>query len=331
MRNRRLPYAALALGATIALSGGTSASAATGDQQLLTSSNWAGYEAATSSGGTFSRVAGSWTEPSADCSSGDGDSAFWVGLGGGGGESSTGLEQVGTEIDCSSGSAQAHAWYELIPAAPVRLDVDIHTGDQISAWVSVDGHNVTVSLSDKTTGQTATKNLTTDNIDVSTAEWIAEAPSACSDAGCQPVPLADFGKVGFTDASATAGGHTGSISDSQWTSAPLQLAAADGSSSGASPSSLSSDGSSFSVSSQSSDVATSDPSAGGGYGDGSGGYGDGSGGYGDGSGGYGDGSGGYGYGGGGYGDGGWGSGGYGYSPGGYGDSYGYGGGFSYGA
>ena len=160
-----------------------------------------------------------------------------------------------------------------------------------------------------------------DNPDASSAEWIAEAPSQCDGSGCQPLPLADFGKVSFSNSTATANGHTGTISDSNWSSQAVQLDGGSGggfvsdtSSATAVPSSLSSDGSSFSVSYGSGGgqtTTTGDPStAGSGYpgagaGDpgtsgypGSGyGYGGGSGsGYGDGSSdGYGDGSG-YGYG-----------------------------------
>jgi hypothetical protein len=94
------------------------------------------------------------------------------------------------------------------------------------------------------------------NPDVSSAEWIAEAPSSCDGSGnCQPLPLADFGNVSFTNASATANGHTGPISDPNWTSQPVQLDGGSGgtgfvsdqSTAGATPSGLSSDGSSFSV------------------------------------------------------------------------------------
>jgi Peptidase A4 family len=128
--------------------------------------------------------------------------------------------------------------------------------------------------------------------DTSSAEWIAEAPSATSQAGVsQTLPLADFGKITFTGAAATAGGHTRSISDSHWTAeqvqlspsttvgdpaaggsfTPVGLAAGSQSSSGASTSSVSDDGSSFSVSYTSS---TSSPqSSTGGYGSSGYGYG----------------------------------------------------------
>ena len=248
---------------------------------------------------------------------------------------SSALEQTGTQADCNAdGSTDYYAWYELVPAAPVRLGLAIQPGDHIAAKVSVSGTNVTVSLNDQTSGQSTTKTLQMDSPDTSSAEWIAEAPSACDGSGsCQPLPLSDFGTVQFTNATATANGHTGTISDSNWTAQPVVLGsggasdvsfAAGQSSAGAAPSSLSSDGSSFSVAYQQSAASASGSGTGGSTG-GSGDNGYGNGGYG--YGGYPGADGGYGYGGypgagGGY-D-------YGY-PGGYGQ-YGYGGGdYGYGA
>ncbi len=298
--------------------------AAAGPSQEATSSNWAGYVAnSPSNADGFKSVSGSWVQPHADCSTTDGSSSFWVGLGGQSDEP-TGLEQTGTAVDCSGGQASAYAWYELIPAAPVRLDMAISAGDRISATVTVNGNRVRIQLADKTTGRSFDRTLTTDNIDVSSAEWIAEAPSTCDDSGCQPVDLSDFGSVKFTGASAVAGGHRGSISDGNWQTVPMALAS---SSLGAQASGLSAGGSAFSVSVDDSS-ATTDPY---GYGDG---YGSGSGsgsadpyGYGDGGDPYGYGSDPYGYGSGdpyGYGDGG--------DPYGYGDGsdYGWDGGYSFG-
>jgi hypothetical protein len=309
--------------------GAASASAATVSSQEEVSQNWAGYVAGGSSSGTqFSSVSGSWVQPTVSCSSGQSYSAYWVGLGGSGNQSNA-LEQTGTQGDCTAnGGTEYYAWYELVPAAPVQLGLAIHPGDHISAKVSVSGSNVTVWLSDQTTGQSTTKNLQMSSPDTSSAEWIAEAPSQCDSSGdCQPLPLADFGTVQFSGASATANGHTGTISDSEWGAQPIALGSSGtdfasmgsgGSSAGATPSSLSSDGSAFSVTWQQSaaDVSGTGGSAGG---SGNGGYGDGGYGYGGYPGGYG----GYGYGGGGYG---YGGGGYG----GYGGGYGSGGFYGYG-
>jgi hypothetical protein len=179
---------------------------------------------------------------------------------------------VGTEADCGSGGAASQfAWYELVPAAPVKLDLAIHAGDHVSANVAVSGSSVTVALDDHTTGASATKTLQMDNPDTSSAEWIAEAPSSCDGSGnCQPLPLANFGNVSFTGASATATGHTGTISDPNWNAHPVQLSAtgagggyvgaglaADQASAGAAPSSLSTDGTAFSVAWQSSGARSS--------------------------------------------------------------------------
>jgi peptidase A4-like protein len=301
--------------------GVATASAATVDQQAAVSQNWAGYVA----GGTqFSSVSGSWVQPTAKCGSGQTYSAFWVGIGGSSNQSSA-LEQTGTQANCTAdGGTEYYAWYELVPAAPVKLDLAIKPGDHISAKVNVSGSNVTVLMSDQTTGQSTSKTLQMDNPDTSSAEWIAEAPSACDGSGatgnCQPLPLADFGTVQFTSATATANGHTGTISDPNWSSQPVQLGGGGVSevsygsgtgSSGASPSALSSDGSSFSVAADASSGSTGAAGGAGDYGYGDGGYGDGGypgagdgygyGGYpGDGSGQYWYGDGGYGYG---YGDG----------------------------
>ncbi|MBV8952768.1 MAG: hypothetical protein JO179_01450, partial [Solirubrobacterales bacterium] len=235
--------------------------------QSAVSANWSGYVAGSNGGAGFSSVSGSWTQPSVNCSSGQGNSSFWVGLGGSGGQSgaaggqSGALEQVGTAADCtSSGTASHYAWYELVPSPPVRLNLTISPGDRMSGTVSVSGTNITVSLVDHTTGASATRTLQMSNPDVSTAEWIAEAPSQCDGSGCQPLPLANFGKVDFSQASATAGGHTGTISDPSWSAQPVALGAGAGgydsstfvsgqaSGGGAQASGLSSDGSAFSVS-----------------------------------------------------------------------------------
>jgi hypothetical protein len=325
------------------------ASAST-DVQTASSANWAGYVVGGSSSGTkFKSVSGSWVVPTAKCSSGQGDSSFWVGIGGSGSSDTQALEQDGTEVDCNSdGSASYFAWYEMVPSPPVKVDMAVHAGDHITAKVSVDGSNVTMQLNNTTTGGSFDKTFQMSNPDTSSAEWIAEAPSQCSGdlSSCTPLPLADFGTAQFSGASATTtDGHTGTISDSDWSTVAVtldpsasqsgfgdtQFASYSSSGGGATPSQLSSDGSSFSVAwsdGSGTDVSGSTGGAGdtsGGYGDGSGwgGYG-GYGGYGSsgyGSSGYGSGdpSGGYSYGDGsgyGYGDGGWG--GYSYGDGGWG-------------
>ena len=270
---RALPL--LAVGATLALGSGfaieaASASAQTLNAQQEQSDNWAGYAVKSTNGQSFSTVSASWTEPSVSASSDQGYSAFWVGLGGAS-EQSQSLEQVGTSAEVADGQTGYYAWYELLPATQTRLNIAIHAGDHISARVTVNGTTVTVSLSDQTTGQSVSKTLQMSNPDTSSAEWIAEAPAAETEGGgYQVLPLADFGTVTFTNASATAGGHTGSISDPSWSVREIGLSSGSStgvvdrgrftptrlgvggvtaeSSVGASPSDVSGDGSSFSVS-----------------------------------------------------------------------------------
>jgi hypothetical protein len=333
--------------AACALAAVPASAAAATDVQQAASENWSGYVASAASGKSFSSVSSSWVQPTASCSSGSGYAAFWVGLGGSGSGSgsssaasaygggpgasavsgqSTGsgqseaLEQAGTEADCtSSGQATYFAWYELVPAAPVRLGLTITPGDHISTRVGVSGTSVTVNMSDTTSGQSVTKTLTMSNPDTSSAEWIAEAPSSCgqSATNCSPLPLANFGSVNFSGTTATTSdGHTGPISDPAWTATQVvlqggaggfggpQFTSADASSgAGATPSSLSSNGQSFSVAW--SDGASSSSTGVGAGSAGSAGSGSGSAGSGSGYG-YGGGYPGYGYGGGypGYGDGG---------------------------
>ncbi|MGI8712511.1 MAG: G1 family glutamic endopeptidase [Solirubrobacteraceae bacterium] len=340
---RRARVLLLAVTAACALGAAPAASAAT-DVQQAASANWSGYvvgSSSQSSGQKFKSVSGSWVAPTAACKATNTYSAFWVGLGGAG--QTEALEQAGTEANCSAGGqASYYAWYELVPSAPVRVNLAVHAGDHISSRVTVNGTSVVVAIANRTTGETFSKNLTMSNPDISSAEWIAEAPSACqSTAGtvssCSPLPLTNFGTLRFGAASATTtDGHTGSISDPEFSADAVSLSPGanssgfegasltSGESSGAAqPSSLSSDGSSFSVaySNQGSNTVSSS-GAGQGYGQAYGGNGGGSYGYGGGSYGYGYGGGSYGYG---Y-SGGYGDGGYGYGSGGY-DGYSYGSGF----
>jgi Peptidase A4 family len=245
------------------------------------SSNWAGYvvTAQPSAGGvvatpaaTFTDVAGTWVQSKATCDTGElASSAFWVGLGGVD-ENSQGLEQLGTEADCTpSGKVSYSAWYELLPADPVELKMRIRPGDRISAAVLSVGQQVVLSMKNLTRHTRFSKRLPfVDPLDLGSAEWIAEAPSACSADGrrCRIVPLTNFGKVTFTGAAAIGSSHPGTISDPSWSAEQVSLVPDTSSQTnvggaanthGASPSNLSIDGRSFSVAWQRTPTATSNP------------------------------------------------------------------------
>ncbi len=233
------------------------------------SSNWAGYVATgagdaqrpTANGGlSFTDVAGSWVQPQVTCSAGEvGAAAFWVGLGGSQ-DSSLALEQTGTEGDCNrSGKATYSAWYEFVPAGPVMVKLKVRPGDRMTGAVLVSGTKVTVTLKNLSTHKRFSKTFNSVSpLDTSSAEWIAEAPSLCSsNSRCAVVSLPNFGTTSFTNATAVANGHPGTLSDPIWSSAPIVLAPDQAAQTnfglpanthGAVPSSVSADGRSFAVS-----------------------------------------------------------------------------------
>lgn len=217
------------LTAAVALAGwlAPAAAAARLTEQASVSANWAGYAALPSArvGSRFSSVSGYWTQPKATCTAGRAAySAVWVGLGGYS-ERSTALEQIGTDADCApSGAAVYSTWYELLPAGPVNLKLRIRPGDRVAASVTVRGQDVTLRISDLTTGARFSTTKRVAVIDASSAEWIVEAPSACANASsCAILPLADFGQVQFASATATADGHTGPVVDPDWSATALEL------------------------------------------------------------------------------------------------------------
>jgi hypothetical protein len=207
--------------AIAALVGAPAAAAAA----TTTSSNWAGY-AVSRSGVKFRRVAATWVVPAATCSPTGRRrySAAWLGLGGYHTDSRA-LEQIGTETDCTAkGTPSYTAWYELVPAAPVDVDLTVRPGDTISASVTVNANTVKLYLSNRTRGTVFSKQLTASRVDTSSAEWIVEAPSACYGNRCQTLPLANFGATTFANARATsAAGHQGAISDQGWSSTAIAL------------------------------------------------------------------------------------------------------------
>jgi hypothetical protein len=242
------------------------------------SANWSGYvatglgsSASTASATTqFTNATATWKQPAATCTaSGAGSaSAGWVGLGGYS-TSSTALEQTGTSADCSAkGVASYYAWYELVPEPSITIkNLKIAAGNVITASVVVNGNDVLLQIKNRTRKTSFTKRTTLANPDLTSAEWIAEAPSECSSNGfCRQIALANFGSVNFTRVAALAsidglGNQGGTIASTLWQSTPIELvpltrrffgdvverADATTGTAGAVPAALSGDGSSFSV------------------------------------------------------------------------------------
>jgi hypothetical protein len=203
------------------------------------SANWGGYvasspvDSATGLPSGFSGASGAWVEPAATCgtsaaTSGPTSSAFWVGLGGNS-ESSPALEQLGTEADCTANGRPSYfAWYELVPAPSHRIKMMVEPGDKITASVKVSDNQVTLSLRNLTRDAFFSHVFTKSSIDTGSAEWIAEAPSLCEGNHCRETALTNFGRVAFSQASATVDGHAGSIKDSDWTTTVLRLITGSG-------------------------------------------------------------------------------------------------------
>jgi hypothetical protein len=159
------------------------------------SANWSGY-AVSGGDGAYRSVSASWTEPAVKCTSGDRYASFWLGLDG---YSSHSVEQVGTDSDCAGKSARYGGWYEMYPAVPVYFRTKVKPGDHLSASVTFSGTDTyTLVLRDRTRGWLHTITKDEAGLDRSSAEVITEAPSS----GSGVLRLADFGAVGFTDASA---------------------------------------------------------------------------------------------------------------------------------
>jgi Peptidase A4 family len=200
-----------------------------------TSLNWSGYASINS---TFSDVKGSWIQPAATCNGKSTHASFWLGLDG---YNSSTVEQIGTEADCSKGKPVYYAWSELFPA-PSRMITffTVTPGVTYTAEVQSDGNDVTLMLSGggnrpemEVVGQGAAL--------LSSAEWIAEAPSLCAKT-CRELSLTNFGTVNFSGASANGS----PINNSAWSFDPLTMVTGNGTVKAA-PSSLDSTGSAFSI------------------------------------------------------------------------------------
>lgn len=201
---------------------------AANDDSESISSNWSGYalEAPAGSDLEFTSITGTWTQPKATCDSGsEAASAFWVGLGGET-DAATSLEQTGTSADCdANGVAHYYAWYELLPAAAIQVPLKVKPGDRITTSVNVTGTTVLIQIKNRTRKTSFTKSLPMDAPDLTSAEWVAEAPSSCDQTGtsCNILPLANFGTVTFSKASAIASTHPGTISDPTWSRVSIRL------------------------------------------------------------------------------------------------------------
>jgi hypothetical protein len=199
------------------------------------SSNWSGYVA---TGGTFTAVSGTWTVPASSAGPRFASVATWVGIGG---VTSSDLIQIGTQETVSrSGRHVYSAWVEALPMASQTLPLTVAAGNVVTAAVALQSPGQwLVQLSDLTTDQSFRQTISYSS-SRSSADWIVEAPSTNRDL----VPLANFGAVQFSNASAMKNGVTGSLAAVG--AIPVQMVDGAGDAL-ATPSGLSANGAGFSV------------------------------------------------------------------------------------
>lgn len=183
-----------------------------------TSLNWSGYASINS---TFTDVKGSWVQPAATCNGKSTHSSFWLGLDG---YSSSTVEQLGTEADCSKGKPVYSAWWEIFPDPSRTIPGFVVTpGDTYTAEVKTVAGDLFLTLSGRG-NQPFSIDTGVGSASLSSAEWIAEAPSMCTKSGCRELALTDFGTVKFSDASANGS----AIDDPAWSFDPLTMVTGNG-------------------------------------------------------------------------------------------------------
>ena len=240
-----LPAAGSASASALDLAHGPAKQLTSVSHATTASTNWSGY-ATYGDGTSFTSVRGRWVQPAVSCPTSKVQaSSFWVGLDG---YTSNSVEQTGTDADCvGTNRPSYYAWYELYPAAPVNAGLTISPGDTIAASVNVSGSSFALRIKDVTTGQSFTTTKTLSGAALSSAEWVAEAPSSCTVRSCKVLPLANFGKVRFSGSYTTGDGHTGTISDPAWSNDEVVMVTTGGGVK-AQPSGLNSAGTAFTVS-----------------------------------------------------------------------------------
>jgi hypothetical protein len=164
-----------------------------------TSTNWSGY-AIDGTGATA--VTATWVEPKVTCAPGENSwSSPWVGIDG---DTSNTVEQTGTDSDCKNGQSSYYAWYEMYPKSLVALKMTVKPGNTFTGSVTYNSGTFTLTLTDNTTGVTASERVSSNKAQRSSVEWVQEGPSSGL--------LSDFGSVPFSGASATINGKTGGLS-----------------------------------------------------------------------------------------------------------------------
>ena len=182
--------------------------AASGSTSVPTiSENWSGYAA--TSAKAFTYVHSTFVEPTITCPGvADQWTSNWVGLDG---FNDSTVEQDGTFAHCGGAgntTPKYQAWYEMYPAGSVTV-FNVKPGDIIDASVTYASGEFSLTISDLTSGKSATDVAACSSCARASAEWIIERPALCNNAGtkCFLTELADFGTstMGGDEAQVTGG------------------------------------------------------------------------------------------------------------------------------
>ena len=238
--------------AAAVMAAGQAASATTTSSPQI----WAGYALTSlaNNNNTFINVSASFVVPAVTPATATGISAaaFWVGLDGDGSQR---IEQIGVIAEAETGYSPYYYAFLATGNGTVNPIAQVQQGDNISVAVSYNSSTDKYGLyiddsSQLGIDETVTPSAGT-NPPPASAEWIAEAPGDTATGTFYP--LANFGSVTFTGASATdSAGATGAINAFNNT----QLTLVPNSGLGAQASGLSADGTQFTVT-----VATPEPAA----------------------------------------------------------------------
>jgi hypothetical protein len=164
----RVALAAATLGAVVTLVLGVAGPA------LASPAGWYGYAV---TGSTYKTVSADWTVPTPKCTSKSALTTIWIGLDG---YSSPTSEQVGVDINCTSGKAVFKAYYQFFPKSPViisRPADPVKAGDAIQVSVGYLGSNhFLVQFHDTTEKWGSGTSATAAATDRSSAEAIVDDP-----------------------------------------------------------------------------------------------------------------------------------------------------------
>jgi len=225
---------------------------------IVSSTNWAGYVAASgrSPAPVVTAIYGSWIVQGVSPSTAAKYSSQWIGIGGFF-NGDTSLIQTGTESDSARGGTSYGVWWETLPQAETKITEPVSAGDFIQASIictmtcTSSTQTWKITITDTTKGWTFTNTLTYSSR-LKSAEWIEERPSICVLKVCKLAALANFGTASYGQdytsisgtGSATIAGVTLPIGQLPNSEIVMQ---SSGGSVIAQPSSISADGSSFTV------------------------------------------------------------------------------------